>query len=186
MPRPGGRPTWFGGAARRPPPTQRRVPPVATDRSTATSTETRRSTISSPRSTAPDEEEAGGHHARCRPAACPASPATGRDAADRRRARRLRPRAVAGASICTPRPYQEEAIAAWARHDGRGVVVLPTGAGKTVVALAIAARLGLRTLVVVPTIDLLAPVAAGARRPARLPAGGGRGRRRREARPCAI
>jgi len=55
----------------------------------------------------------------------------------------------------TLRLYQEEAIAAWARHDGRGVVVLPTGAGKTVVALAIAARLGLRTLVVVPTIDLL-------------------------------
>jgi superfamily II DNA or RNA helicase len=55
----------------------------------------------------------------------------------------------------TPRPYQEEAIAAWARHDGRGVIVLPTGAGKTVVALAIAARLGLRALVVVPTIDLL-------------------------------
>jgi superfamily II DNA or RNA helicase len=55
----------------------------------------------------------------------------------------------------TPRPYQEESIAAWARHDGRGVIVLPTGAGKTVVALTIAARLGLRTLVVVPTIDLL-------------------------------
>jgi superfamily II DNA or RNA helicase len=54
-----------------------------------------------------------------------------------------------------PRPYQEESIAAWARHDGRGVIVLPTGAGKTVVALTIAARLGLRTLVVVPTIDLL-------------------------------
>jgi superfamily II DNA or RNA helicase len=55
----------------------------------------------------------------------------------------------------TPRPYQEEAVAAWSRHDGRGLVVLPTGAGKTVVALTIAARLGLRTLVVVPTIDLL-------------------------------
>ncbi len=55
----------------------------------------------------------------------------------------------------TPRPYQEEAIASWLRHDGRGVVVLPTGAGKTVVALAIATRLGLRTLVVAPTIELL-------------------------------
>lgn len=55
----------------------------------------------------------------------------------------------------TTRPYQDDAIAAWVRHDGRGVVVLPTGAGKTVVALAVAARLGLRTLVVVPTIDLL-------------------------------
>ena len=55
----------------------------------------------------------------------------------------------------TPRPYQEEALTAWLRHEGRGLVVLPTGAGKTVVALMAAARLGLRTLVVVPTIELL-------------------------------
>ena len=55
----------------------------------------------------------------------------------------------------TPRPYQEEAVAAWLRHEGRGVVVLPTGAGKTVVALMAAARLGVRTLVVAPTIELL-------------------------------
>ncbi len=55
----------------------------------------------------------------------------------------------------TPRPYQDEALAAWLRHDGRGVVALPTGAGKTVVAMMAVARLGVRTLVVVPTIDLL-------------------------------
>ncbi|HEY7035785.1 MAG TPA: DEAD/DEAH box helicase [Thermomicrobiales bacterium] len=55
----------------------------------------------------------------------------------------------------TPRPYQEEAIDAWAKHGGRGVIVLPTGAGKTVVALMAAARLGVRTLVVAPTIELL-------------------------------
>ena len=55
----------------------------------------------------------------------------------------------------TPRPYQDEAIAAWIANGGRGVVVLPTGAGKTVVALMAAARLGLRTLVVAPTIELL-------------------------------
>jgi superfamily II DNA or RNA helicase len=55
----------------------------------------------------------------------------------------------------TPRPYQEEAIDAWAKHVGRGVIVLPTGAGKTVVALMAAARLGVRTLVVAPTIELL-------------------------------
>ena len=53
------------------------------------------------------------------------------------------------------RPYQEDAIRSWTHHDGRGVIVLPTGAGKTVVALGIAAQLGLRTLVVVPTIELL-------------------------------
>lgn len=55
----------------------------------------------------------------------------------------------------TPRPYQEDALAAWLAADGRGVVVLPTGAGKTVLALMATARLGLRTLVVVPTIELL-------------------------------
>ncbi len=53
------------------------------------------------------------------------------------------------------RPYQDEAVAAWLRQSGRGVIVLPTGAGKTVVALMAAAQLGLRTLVVVPTIELL-------------------------------
>ncbi|MDP9365347.1 MAG: DEAD/DEAH box helicase, partial [Chloroflexota bacterium] len=43
----------------------------------------------------------------------------------------------------------------------RGVVVLPTGAGKTVVALMAAARLGVRTLVVAPTIELLHQWRAG-------------------------
>ena len=54
-----------------------------------------------------------------------------------------------------PRPYQAEAMAAWEQAAGRGVVVLPTGAGKTVLALMTIARLKLRTLVVVPTIELL-------------------------------
>lgn len=55
----------------------------------------------------------------------------------------------------TPRPYQEDALAAWLSAGGRGVVVLPTGAGKTVLALMAIAKLGLRALVVVPTIELL-------------------------------
>jgi superfamily II DNA or RNA helicase len=54
-----------------------------------------------------------------------------------------------------PRVYQSEAIVSWLRRDGRGVVVLPTGAGKTVVALMALERLAVRTLVVVPTIELL-------------------------------
>ncbi|WP_029214665.1 DEAD/DEAH box helicase [Kallotenue papyrolyticum] len=54
-----------------------------------------------------------------------------------------------------PRPYQQAALERWLAHDGRGVVVLPTGAGKTVVALMAIARLKLRTLIVVPTIELL-------------------------------
>ncbi len=54
-----------------------------------------------------------------------------------------------------PFPYQREALEAWRRHRCRGVVVLPTGAGKTYVAtLAILARQR-STLVVVPTLDLL-------------------------------
>ncbi|MFL5805010.1 MAG: DEAD/DEAH box helicase, partial [Roseiflexaceae bacterium] len=55
----------------------------------------------------------------------------------------------------TPRPYQEDALAAWLAAGGRGVVVLPTGAGKTALALMAIERLVLRTLVVVPTIELL-------------------------------
>jgi superfamily II DNA or RNA helicase len=55
----------------------------------------------------------------------------------------------------TPRPYQSEALDAWTANDGRGVVVLPTGAGKTVLALMAVDRLKVKTLIVVPTIELL-------------------------------
>jgi superfamily II DNA or RNA helicase len=54
-----------------------------------------------------------------------------------------------------PRPYQEDALAAWLAAAARGVVVLPTGAGKTVLAMMAIDRLRVRTLVVVPTIELL-------------------------------
>lgn len=54
-----------------------------------------------------------------------------------------------------PRPYQSEALAAWTEQRGRGVVVLPTGAGKSQVAcMAIAAKRR-ATLVVAPTLDLV-------------------------------
>lgn len=55
----------------------------------------------------------------------------------------------------TPRTYQADALAAWLATAGRGIVVLPTGAGKTVLALMAIERLGLRALVLVPTIELL-------------------------------
>lgn len=50
-----------------------------------------------------------------------------------------------------PRPYQIEAVDRWhlqgAPHGGHGVVVLPCGAGKTIVALEAMARCGTHTLV---------------------------------------
>lgn len=55
----------------------------------------------------------------------------------------------------TARPYQDAALVAWRAAGYRGVVVLPTGAGKTVVGALAIADLSLWTLVVVPTIDLL-------------------------------
>ncbi len=54
-----------------------------------------------------------------------------------------------------PRPYQTEALAAWRRGGLRGVVVLPTGAGKTAVAIRAMERTARSTLVVVPTLALL-------------------------------
>jgi superfamily II DNA or RNA helicase len=53
------------------------------------------------------------------------------------------------------RDYQRSALDAWRENDDRGVLELPTGAGKTVVAVAAVAALGVPTLVVVPTVDLL-------------------------------
>jgi len=52
------------------------------------------------------------------------------------------------------RPEQREAADAW-RKAGRGVVVMPTGTGKTEVALAIMHELSVSTLVVAPVRDLM-------------------------------
>jgi superfamily II DNA or RNA helicase len=54
-----------------------------------------------------------------------------------------------------PRPYQTEALAAWRAHRGRGVVVLPTGAGKSHVAVLAIDDKKRSTLVVAPTLDLV-------------------------------
>lgn len=59
------------------------------------------------------------------------------------------------APAVTPRDYQREAVDAWRAGGRRGVVVLPTGAGKTVVAALAIAETRRSTLVVVPTLDLL-------------------------------
>lgn len=80
------------------------------------------------------------------------------------RARRLPLRdevASAGARSIRPlqpqplRAYQKGALVAWGAADTRGIVVLPTGAGKTRVALAAISELGVPALVVVPTRALL-------------------------------
>jgi superfamily II DNA or RNA helicase len=55
----------------------------------------------------------------------------------------------------TPRPYQEEALCAWQAAKGRGVVVLPTGAGKTQVACMAIDDRRRSTLVLAPTLDLV-------------------------------
>lgn len=54
-----------------------------------------------------------------------------------------------------PFPHQRAALQAWEAAGRRGVVELPTGAGKTLLAVLAIARAQRPTLVVVPTIELL-------------------------------
>jgi superfamily II DNA or RNA helicase len=54
------------------------------------------------------------------------------------------------------RPYQDAALTAWRLGGRRGIVVLPTGSGKTVVAMAAIARTRTPALCLVPTKALLA------------------------------
>jgi superfamily II DNA or RNA helicase len=55
----------------------------------------------------------------------------------------------------TPRDYQQEALDAWTQAKRRGLVVLPTGSGKSFVAEMCIAACKRSTLVVAPTIDLV-------------------------------
>jgi superfamily II DNA or RNA helicase len=54
-----------------------------------------------------------------------------------------------------PRPFQTAAVEAWRQNERCGVIVLPTGAGKTHAAAMAIEMCGRQTLVVVPTIDLM-------------------------------
>jgi superfamily II DNA or RNA helicase len=53
------------------------------------------------------------------------------------------------------RPYQKAALEAWLKANKRGIVVLPTAAGKTFIALKAIEVLNVATLIVVPTLDLV-------------------------------
>jgi superfamily II DNA or RNA helicase len=55
-----------------------------------------------------------------------------------------------------PYPHQERALAAWVQGGMAGVVVMPTGSGKTYMAQMAMVECRRSTLVVVPTLDLLA------------------------------
>jgi superfamily II DNA or RNA helicase len=55
----------------------------------------------------------------------------------------------------TPYPHQRSALAAWLAAGRQGVVVLPTGAGKTYLAQLALQEIQHSTLIVVPTLDLM-------------------------------
>lgn len=53
------------------------------------------------------------------------------------------------------RPHQKRALDAWKKNKCRGIVEMPTGSGKSFLAVLAMASVNRSTLVVVPTIDLM-------------------------------
>lgn len=53
------------------------------------------------------------------------------------------------------RSYQQSALDRWQRNENKGVLVLPTAAGKTYIALKAVDVLRVQALIVVPTLDLI-------------------------------
>jgi superfamily II DNA or RNA helicase len=70
-------------------------------------------------------------------------------------ARAYQPTAWTLHSTRTPFPHQTEALETWWQKGGRGLVVLPTGTGKTFLAVLAIQRTARPALVITPTIDLL-------------------------------
>lgn len=62
---------------------------------------------------------------------------------------------LALAKPISPREHQVGALKAWVEGGRRGVVQLPTGAGKTYLAVLALVQTGRPALIIVPTIDLL-------------------------------
>jgi len=56
----------------------------------------------------------------------------------------------------TARDYQSAAVASWVKNDHRGMCILPTGSGKTLTALLAMRAKSVSTLIVTPTLDLVA------------------------------
>ncbi len=63
-----------------------------------------------------------------------------------------------------PMPHQRNALNAWREGKGRGVVVMPTGSGKSYLALLAILTIQRSTLVIAPTIDLVAQWATSLKR----------------------
>src|SRR6266581_8130246 len=55
----------------------------------------------------------------------------------------------------TMRKYQKKALGAWDKAGRRGVIVLPTGAGKTVIAMKAIELVNRPAIVIVPTLDVV-------------------------------
>ena len=76
------------------------------------------------------------------------------------RAREHYPEVLVPASGIVPREYQRQAIRAWAKAGGQGVLEMATGSGKTITALTLASKLydslgtPLVILIIVPLIHL--------------------------------
>lgn len=51
----------------------------------------------------------------------------------------------------TLRPYQEEALSKWIENGCRGIIALPTGSGKSIIAIAAIVKTAVRTLIVAYT-----------------------------------
>lgn len=71
------------------------------------------------------------------------------------RARQDQPVDLSLKAHLTLRIHQRRALEAWQQAQGRGSVVLPTGAGKTYLACQVMAQVQCSVMVVVPTLDLM-------------------------------
>lgn len=69
------------------------------------------------------------------------------------------------------RPYQRQALQQWKDHQKRGVVVLPTGAGKTYVAVQAILACQRSAIILAPTIDLVQQWAEDLQRRLQVPIG---------------